>query len=92
MAMLALDSGRIGIASQAGESPGPPDERIRSTKERRQFGKSINSFQAIQFTIADAANEIEAASWLTLAALIEKTGLKFTREASTGEIVRFRNS
>ncbi|HDQ03740.1 MAG TPA: acyl-CoA dehydrogenase [Deltaproteobacteria bacterium] len=88
VAMLALDSGRIGIASQAvGIARACLDEAISYTKERRQFGKSINSFQAIQFMIADAATQIEAASWLTLAAADRKDrGLKFTKEASMAKL------
>ena len=88
VAMLALDSGRIGIASQAvGIARACLDEAISYTKARRQFGKSINSFQAIQFMIADAATQIEAASWLTLAAADRKDrGLKFTKEASMAKL------
>jgi alkylation response protein AidB-like acyl-CoA dehydrogenase len=88
VAMLALDSGRIGIASQAvGIARACLNEAISYTKERRQFGKSINSFQAIQFMIADAATQIEAASWLTLAAADRKDrGLKFTKEASMAKL------
>ena len=88
VAMLALDSGRIGIASQAiGIARACLDEALSYAKERRQFGKSINSFQAIQFMFADAATKIEAASWLTLAAADRKDrGLKFTKEASMAKL------
>ena len=88
VAMLALDSGRIGIASQAvGIARACLDEAVSYTKERRQFGKTINSFQAIQFMIADAATQIEAASWLTLAAADRKDrGVKFTKEASMAKL------
>ncbi len=88
IAMLALDSGRIGIASQAvGIARACMDEAIAYSKERKQFGKTINSFQAIQFMIADAATKIEAASWLTLAAAYRKDrGLKFTKEASMAKL------
>ncbi|MGD0278641.1 MAG: acyl-CoA dehydrogenase family protein [Smithella sp.] len=88
VAMRALDSGRIGIASQAtGIARACLDEAISYTKERRQFGKPINSFEAIRFMIADAATKIEAASWLTLAAADRKDrGLKFTREASMAKL------
>ncbi|MDD4091098.1 MAG: acyl-CoA dehydrogenase family protein [Smithellaceae bacterium] len=88
VAMLALDSGRIGIASQAvGIARAALAEAITYTEQRRQFGKTINSFQAIQFMIADAATQIEAASWLTLAAADRKDrGLKFTKEASMAKL------
>ncbi len=88
VAMLALDSGRIGIASQAvGIARACLDEAVSYTKQRRQFGKPISSFEAIRFMIADAATKIEAASWLTLAAADRKDrGLKFTREASMAKL------
>ena len=88
VAMSALDSGRIGIASQAtGIARACLDEAVSYTKERRQFGKSISSFQAIQFMIADAATRVEAASWLTLSAADRKDrGLKFTKEASMAKL------
>jgi len=88
VAMRALDSGRIGIASQAvGIARACLDEAVSYTKQRRQFGKSISSFEAIRFMIADAATRIEAASWLTLAAADRKDrGLKFTREASMAKL------
>ncbi len=88
VAMLALDSGRIGIASQSvGIARACLDEAVSYTKQRRQFGKSVSSFQAIRFMIADAATKIEAASWLTLAAADRKDrGLKFTKEASMAKL------
>jgi butyryl-CoA dehydrogenase len=88
VAMSALDSGRIGIASQAtGLARACLDESVSYTKERRQFGKSISSFQAIQFMIADTATRVEAASWLTLSAADRKDrGLKFTKEASMAKL------
>jgi len=88
VAMLALDSGRIGIASQAvGIARACLEEAILYTGQRRQFGKSISSFEAIRFMVADAATKIEAASWLTLAAADRKDrGLKFTREASMAKL------
>jgi butyryl-CoA dehydrogenase len=89
IAMAALDSGRIGIASQSlGIARACLDETIRYAKTRRQFGKAIGSFQAIQWMIADTAAEIEAANWLTLYAADRKDqGLPFTREASMAKLV-----
>lgn len=88
VAMLALDSGRIGIASQAtGIARACLDEALSYTKGRRQFGKTINSFEAIRFMLADAAMNIEAAAWLTLVAADRKDrGLKFTKEASMAKL------
>lgn len=88
IAMAALDSGRIGIASQAlGIARACQDEAIRYARERRQFGRSIGSFQAIQWMIADMATGIEAAYLLTLLAADRKDkGLSFTKEASMAKL------
>ena len=88
IAMVALDSGRIGIASQSlGIARACLAESIRYAKTRKQFGKSIGSFQAIQWMIADTAAEIEAANWLTLYAADRKDqGLPFTKEASMAKL------
>jgi len=88
IAMTALDSGRIGIASQAlGISRACLDEAIRYAKERKQFGRSISSFEAIQWMIADMATSIEAAYLLTLWAAGKKDkGAPFTKEASMAKL------
>jgi alkylation response protein AidB-like acyl-CoA dehydrogenase len=88
IAMVALDSGRIGIASQSlGIARACLDEAIQYAKNRRQFGRSINSFQAIQWMIADSATEIEAAHGLTVnAASLKDEGLPFTKEASMAKL------
>lgn len=88
IAMAALDSGRIGIASQSlGIARACLDEAVTYAKNRRQFGRPINSFQAIQWMIADAATEIEAAHCLTLhAAGLKDQGLSFTKEASMAKL------
>ncbi|HOD28642.1 MAG TPA: acyl-CoA dehydrogenase family protein [Syntrophales bacterium] len=88
IAMVALDSGRIGIASQSlGIARACLDEAIQYAKSRRQFGRAIGSFQALQWMIADTATEIEAAHWLTLNAADRKDqGLSFTREASMAKL------
>jgi alkylation response protein AidB-like acyl-CoA dehydrogenase len=88
IAMVALDSGRIGIASQSlGIARACLQEAIRYAKTRRQFGRSIGSFQAIQWMIADTAAEIEAAYWMTLCAADRKDqGLPFTKEASMAKL------
>jgi len=88
IAMVALDSGRIGIASQSlGIARACLDEAIQYAKSRRQFGRAIGSFQALQWMIADTATEIEAAHWLTLSAADRKDqGLSFTREASMAKL------
>jgi alkylation response protein AidB-like acyl-CoA dehydrogenase len=88
IAMVALDSGRIGIASQSlGIARACLHESVAYAKTRKQFGKNIGSFQAIQWMIADTAAEIEAAHWLTLYAADKKDqGLPFKREASMAKL------
>ncbi len=88
IAMTALDSGRIGIASQAvGITRACLDESIKYARERKQFGKTISSFQAIQWMIADMATGLEAASLLTLSAARKKDRkMPFTKEASMAKL------
>ncbi len=64
-AMKILDGGRISIASLAlGIAKGAYEASIKYSKEREQFGKTIDNFQAIAFKLADMATEIEAAELL----------------------------
>ena len=88
VAMDALDSGRIGIASQSlGMSRACLDEAVHYSRQRKQFNRYISSFQAIQWMIADIATEIEAANFLTLqAASLRDEGLPFTKEASMAKL------
>lgn len=88
IAMTALDSGRIGIASQAlGITRACLDESAKYARGRKQFGKAISSFEAIQWMIADMAVGIEAAHWLTMSAAWRKDqGLPFTTEASMAKL------
>jgi alkylation response protein AidB-like acyl-CoA dehydrogenase len=88
VAMIALDSGRIGIASQAlGIARACLDESISYARERKQFGQSISSFQAIQWMLADMATGIEAAHFLTLSAAEKKDeGVPFTKESSMAKL------
>jgi alkylation response protein AidB-like acyl-CoA dehydrogenase len=88
IAMVALDSGRIGIASQSlGIARACLDEATQYAKTRKQFGRNIASFQAIQWMLADTATEIEAAHWLTLLAADRKDqGIPFTKEASMAKL------
>ena len=88
IAMTALDSGRIGIASQAvGIARACLNEAIGYARERKQFGRAIGSFQAIQWMIADMAAGIEAAHLLTLSAADYKDhGVSFTNTASMAKL------
>ncbi len=87
-AMSILDKGRIGIASQAlGIAQAAYEASVAYAQERKAFGKTIGSFQAIQFMIADMAMRIEAARLLTLrAALLADRGERFTTEASMAKL------
>ena len=62
IAFSALDGGRIGIASQAiGIARSALSAATEYAKDRRQFGQAIGEFQAIQWKLADAATELDAA-------------------------------
>ncbi|MGH9788593.1 MAG: acyl-CoA dehydrogenase [Candidatus Acidiferrales bacterium] len=64
-----LDGGRISIAALAvGMAQGAFEAALGYSKERKQFGKAISSFQAIQWKLADMKTQIEAARWLTYSA------------------------
>ena len=73
IAMGALDGGRIGIAAQAvGIAQGALNEAIKYGKERKQFGKPINSFQNTQFKMAEMQTKIDAARLMTWRAAVAK--------------------
>lgn len=62
VAMKTFDQSRPGVAAQAlGIAAGALDEAVRYSRERRQFGKPICSFQGVQFMLADMATQVEAA-------------------------------
>lgn len=62
VAMKTLDMSRPGVAAQAlGVAAGALDEATRYSRERKQFGKPIASFQGMQFMLADMATQVEAA-------------------------------
>lgn len=68
-AMMTLDRARPGVAAQAvGLAQGAFEWAVRYTSERQQFGQSVMSFQANQFTLADMATQIEAARQLVYTA------------------------
>ena len=68
-AMRVLDGGRISIAALSlGMARGALDAAMKYAQERRQFGKAISEFQAIQFKLADMATELDAAWLLTMRA------------------------
>src|SRR5437868_6859441 len=87
-AMQVLDGGRVSIAALAlGIAQGAYESAIRYAKERKQFGKAIAEFQAIQFKLADMATQIEAARLLTYrAAALKDAGKKVTKESSMAKL------
>lgn len=84
IAMMALDGGRIGIASQAiGIGDAALREGISYAKDRRTFGEPIANRQAIQWMIADSRTELEGSRLLALrAAWMKENGQRFSREAA----------
>jgi alkylation response protein AidB-like acyl-CoA dehydrogenase len=86
--MLVLDAGRIGIAALAvGLAQGAYEAALNYARERKAFGKSISSFQAIQWKLADAATKIEAARLLTYhAAYLKERGRRTTLESAMAKL------
>jgi alkylation response protein AidB-like acyl-CoA dehydrogenase len=86
--MRNLAGGRISIAALAvGIGRGAMQEAIAYSKERRQFGQPISSFQAIQWMIADSGTELDAASLLTFRAAYRKdAGKPYVQEAAMAKL------
>jgi alkylation response protein AidB-like acyl-CoA dehydrogenase len=84
VAIETLNEGRIGIGAQMlGLAQGALDHTVRYTKERKQFGNTIASFQGVQFQLARAATEIEAARLMVYnAARLRDAGKPFLQEAA----------
>ena len=88
IAIETLNEGRIGIGSQmVGLSQGALDYGINYVKERKQFGKSIASFQGVQFQIAQVATELEAARLMVYnAARMKDAGEDFVKLAAMAKL------
>ncbi len=88
VAIETLNGGRIGIGAQMiGVARGALDAALRYVGERRQFGKPIREFQAVQFQLAQAATELEAARLMVYnAARLRDAGLPYTREAAMAKL------
>jgi alkylation response protein AidB-like acyl-CoA dehydrogenase len=88
IAMMELDGGRIGIGSLAvGVGLAAIDFATQYVKEREAFGKTLSSFEAIQWMIADSYTELEAAQLLVLrAAFLKENRQPFTKEASMAKL------
>jgi alkylation response protein AidB-like acyl-CoA dehydrogenase len=87
-AMRVLDGGRISIAALSlGIARGALDAAMKYATERRQFGKAISEFQAIQFKLATMATELDAAWLLTMrAAQMKDAGQNVTLESSMAKL------
>ncbi len=89
-----LDGGRISIAALAlGMAQGAYEAARDYAQERKQFGKPIAQFQAVQFKLADMATQIAAArmlvyraAWLADRSRAQNDGIRFTRESSMAKL------
>jgi alkylation response protein AidB-like acyl-CoA dehydrogenase len=88
VAIETLNEGRIGIGAQMiGLSQGALDHTIKYVKDRKQFGKAIGEFQAVQHQIARAATDLEAARLMVYnAARLRDAGQPFLTEAAMCKI------
>jgi len=83
-----LDGGRISIAAlSVGTAQGAYEAALKYSKQRKQFGRPISEFQAIQNKLADMATEIDAARLLTYrAAWMKDRGSRVTKESSMAKL------
>ena len=86
--MKTLDSGRVGVAALSlGLAEGALEEALNYAQERKQFGRKIWDFQAVQFRLADMATEIQAGKHLTYhAAWLQDQGRPFGKEAAMAKL------
>jgi alkylation response protein AidB-like acyl-CoA dehydrogenase len=84
VALETLNDGRIGIGAQMiGVAQGALECAIRYTRERKQFGKTLSSFQAVQFQIAEMATELETARLIVYnSARLKMAGKPFLKDAA----------
>ena len=87
-ALACLDKGRIGVAAVSlGLARAALDASIAHALTRRQFGKRLADFQAIQFMLADCEAELRAAEALVLqAAILATRGVRHARESSVAKL------
>ena len=87
-ALRVLDGGRISIAAlSVGIAQGAFDAALKYAKQRKQFGRFISEFQAIQFKLADMATEIEAARLLVnRACWLKDQGKSVNRESAMAKL------
>jgi len=86
--LRTLDGGRISIAAlSVGTAQGAFDAALKYSQQRKQFGRFISEFQAIQHKLADMATSIEAARMLVYkAAYLKEKGLRITKESSMAKL------
>jgi alkylation response protein AidB-like acyl-CoA dehydrogenase len=89
VAIETLNTGRIGIGAQMiGVARGALRAALKYVKERQQFGKPIGDFQAVQFQLAQAATELEAARLMVYnAARLEDAGEPYTMQAAMAKLL-----
>jgi alkylation response protein AidB-like acyl-CoA dehydrogenase len=87
-ALRILDGGRISIAAlSVGIAQGAYEAALAYSKQRKQFGRFISEFQAIQHKLADMATDIDAARLLTLrAAWLKDSGANVNKESSMAKL------
>ena len=87
-AMRVLDGGRISIAALGlGMAQGAYEAALKYSKQRKQFGKAISEFQAIQWKLTDMATETDAARLLTMrSAWLKDNHMKTTLESSMAKL------
>jgi len=92
IAIETLNEGRIGIGAQmVGVAQGSFEQGLRYAQERRQFGRPIAEFQAVQFLLAELATELEASRLLSYnAARLRDTGAPFIKEAAMAKLFASR--
>ncbi len=88
VAIETLNTGRIGIGAQMiGVARGALTAALKYAKERKQFGRPIGEFQAVQFQLAQAATELEAARLMVYnAARLETAGEPYTTQAAMAKL------
>jgi alkylation response protein AidB-like acyl-CoA dehydrogenase len=88
MALTALDGGRMGVAAQAlGIAQASLDAALSYSKQRKQFGKPISEFGAIQHKLADMVTEVECARLMVYhAAFLKEVGKDYMRAAAMAKL------
>jgi butyryl-CoA dehydrogenase len=88
VAIQTLNTGRIGIGAQMiGVARGALDAAVAYVKERKQFGKAVAEFQGVQFQLAQAATDLEAARLMVYnAARLRDAGVEYTANAAMAKL------